>query len=173
MGEIEAMGAIDKAMRGLQADEQKRVLRWAIDKFGGGEVALPGEGRGGHGASSSGTGSEDGRVPAAYERISDLMDDAHPTTTVDHVLVASYWFQVVRGQENFTGQAVNSELKDLGQGSKNITDAYTSLMQRRPPAVRQVQKSGSTRQARKRYRLTEVGIRSVERMIRGEDSGEE
>jgi hypothetical protein len=173
MGEIEAMGAIDKAMGGLQADEQKRVLRWAIDKFGGGEVALSGEGGGGQRAPSSGTVSEDGRGPAAYERISDLMDAAHPTTTVDHVLVASYWFQAIRGQENFTGQAVNSELKDLGQGSKNITDAYTSLMQRRPPAVRQVQKSGSTRQARKRYRLTEVGIRSVERMIRGEDSGEE
>jgi hypothetical protein len=173
MGEIEAMGAIDKAMGGLQADEQKRVLRWAIDKFSGGEVTLPRTGSSGLGNSASGTGSEEGRGLAAYERISDLMDEAHPTTTVDHVLVASYWFQVVRGQENFTGQEVNSELKDLGQGSKNITDAYTSLMTRKPPAVRQVQKSGSTRQARKRYRLTEVGIRSVERMIRGEDGGDE
>jgi hypothetical protein len=172
MGEIEAMGAIDKAMGALPADEQKRVLRWAIDKFGGGEVALPGAGGGGRRALASGVGSEDERVPTAYERISDLMDTAHPTTTVDHVLVASYWFQVVRGQENFTGQEVNSALKDLGQGSKNITDAYTSLIKRTPPAVRQVQKSGSTRQARKRYRLTEVGIRSVERMIRGEDGAE-
>ena len=84
--------------------------------------------------------------------------------------MASYWFQVIKGQENFTSQEVNSELKDLGHGSKNITDSYTSLMDRKPPAVRQVQKAGSTRQARKRYRLTEVGIRSAERMLRGEDS---
>ena len=45
------------------------------------------------------------------------------------------------------------------QGSRarrsNITDSYNSLIKRRPPAVRQVQKSGTTKQARKRYRLTE------------------
>ena len=173
MNEIEAIGAIDKAMGELQADEQKRVLRWAIDKFGGGEVALPGESGTGRSGIGSVNGSEGGNAGTEYARISDLMDAARPTTVVEHVLVASYWFQVVKGQENFTGQEVNSELKDLGHGSKNITDSYDSLIKRKPPAVRQVQKSGNTRQARKRYRLTEVGIREVERMIRGEDSGEE
>jgi hypothetical protein len=41
-------------------------------------------------------------------------------------------------------------------------------MKRKPPAVRQVQKTGSTRQARKKYRLTEPGIRSVQKMLKGE-----
>ena len=35
MSEIEAMSAIDKAVGALEPDEQKRVLRWAVDKFGG------------------------------------------------------------------------------------------------------------------------------------------
>src|SRR5581483_2897913 len=102
-----------------------------------------------------------------YGRISDLMDAATPQTTADHVLVASYWFQVIQGKEDFTSQEVNAELKDLGQASKNITDSFSTLMKRKPPAVRQVQKTGSTRQARKKYRLTEPGIRTVQRMLRG------
>ena len=173
MSEIEAMSAIDTAVGALEPDEQKRVLRWAVDKFGGGEVKLgtPGTGLGSAG-SSNGSGESNGNGSGAYARIADLMDAASPDTIVDHVLVASYWFQVVKGQESFTGQEVNSELKDLGHGASNITDSYNSLINRRPPAVRQVQKTGTTKQARKRYRLTEVGIRAVNRMIGGEAAEE-
>lgn len=164
MSEIEAMGSIDKALGALEPDEQKRVLRWAVDKFAAGEVKLAS----GRSAAGSGNGDEENGGSGEYARISDLMDAASPTTTADHVLVASYWFQVVQGQEDFTSQAVNGELKDLGQESKNITDSFNTLMKRKPPAVRQVQKTGSTRQARKKYRLTEPGIRTVQRMLRGE-----
>jgi hypothetical protein len=161
-GEIDAMKAIDTAMESLEPDETKRVLRWAVDKFGASEVNLDvGPPRGLRRTPS------DGQQPA-FERISDLMDAALPNSIVDHVLVASYWFQVIQGRENFTGQEVNSELKDLGHPASNITDSYTTLMKRKPPAVRQVQKTGSTRQARKLYRLTNEGVRAVERMLRGD-----
>src|SRR4051794_17487759 len=115
MSEIEAMGSIDKALGALELDEQKRVLRWAVDKFGVGEVKL---GAGSNDA-RSGTEVATNGDSGEYARISDLMDAAGPATTADHVLVASYWFQVVQGQEDFTSQAVNSELKDLGRESKN------------------------------------------------------
>jgi len=150
------MKAIDTAMGSLDAEESKRVLRWAVDKFGQEAVTLdPEQGRTGGGPT------------AEFERISDLMDAALPRSIVDHVLVASYWFQVVQGQENFTGQEVNAELKDLGHPSANITDSFNSLIKRKPPAVRQVQKSGSSKQARKLYRLTNEGVREVARMLRG------
>lgn len=164
--EIQAMSAINEAMQSLKPDETKRILRWAVDKFGRGEVQVDpiklGRDKGDH------SGDDGKPATGQYERISDLMDAASPNTVVDHVLVASYWFQVLKGQESFTGQEVNSELKDLGHGSKNITDTYNSLITRKPPAARQIQKSGTTRQARKRYRLTEVGVRAVEKMLRGD-----
>jgi len=165
MSEIEAMGAIDSAMKDLENDEQLRVLRWANDKFGGGVMTLK---TGGGGRVDGDLDGGGGEGEQRFARIADLMDTASPTSTVDHVLVASYWFQVVQGTEDFGSQEVNGELKDLGQASKNITDSYSTLMARKPPAVRQVQKSGNTRQARKRYRLTEPGVRAVERMLRGE-----
>jgi hypothetical protein len=41
MNEIEALSAIDKALTGLKEDDaRKRVLHWAVAKFGGGEVAV-------------------------------------------------------------------------------------------------------------------------------------
>ena len=168
MGEIDAMGAIDKAMTGLEQDEQKRVLRWAVDKFSGGAVTVEQDRQGPSRSGGANGSGGDGGGTGSYQRITDLMDAAHPSSIVDHVLVASYWFQVVRGQENFAAQDVNAALKDLGHPSKNITDSYASLMKRKPSAARQVQKAGSTRQARKRYRLTDPGIRTVEQMIRGE-----
>jgi hypothetical protein len=158
--EIDAMKAIDTAMGNLEPDEAKRVLRWAMDKFGQNEVTV-----------DSGGGARGGaaeRSRADFERISDLMDAALPETIVDHVMVASYWFQVIQGRENFTGGEVNSELKDLGHPASNITDSFNTLIKRKPPAVRQVQKTGSTKQARKLYRLTNEGVRAVERMLRGE-----
>jgi hypothetical protein len=158
-GEIDAMKAIDSAMGSLEPEEARRVLRWAVDKFGHGTVSVaPGR--------SAGTGDGGAGLSTAFDRISDLMDATLPQSVVDHVLVASYWFQVMEGRENFTGQEVNSELKDLGHPSSNITDSYNTLMNRKPPAVRQVQKSGSSRQARKLYRLTNEGVRAVERMLR-------
>jgi hypothetical protein len=164
MSEIEAMSAIDEALAGIGEDQQKRVLRWAVDKFGGGTITVGDERR----SVQTGNGGGDAGGSGEYARISDLMDATSPTTIVDHVLVGSYWFQVVLGKDDFTGQEVNSELKDLGQASKNITESFTSLMKRKPPLARQVQKSGTSQQGRKKYRLTEPGIRAVQRMIRGE-----
>jgi DNA-binding PadR family transcriptional regulator len=49
----------------------------------------------------------------------------------------------------------------------NITTALSSLIERKPQLVIQTRKSGNSKQARKRYRLTDAGIRAVERMISG------
>jgi hypothetical protein len=173
--EIGAMSAIDTAMTELDRDEARRVLTWAVDKFapdgisiGGSQKKIDRE------ESEDSSTREDGQTdtsPNEYQRISDLMDAASPSSIVEWVLVGSYWYQVVQGHENFSGQTVNSDLKDLGHGSKNITDSYNSLIRRKPPLVRQVEKTGRSKQARKKYRLTNEGIRNVERMILG--NGEE
>src|SRR5205823_10709666 len=83
MSEIEAMGAIDRALNGLKSDEQKRVLRWSIDKFGGDEVSLGPDQRGERDASGSTSESKEGDDETEYVRISDLMDVAAPATTAD------------------------------------------------------------------------------------------
>jgi hypothetical protein len=169
-GEIAAITTINEAMKDLAPDEARRVLRWAVDRFGSSvEDDAPGDRalEEALGGATGGGGGRGGGGAKRYERIADLMDDAAPETGADHVLVAGYWFQVVQGEENMTAQQVNSELKNLGHKVANITDAFSQLIERQPALVRQVQKSGTSRQARKKYRLTEAGMRRVRAMIAG------
>lgn len=162
--EIEAMSQIEKALAGLEPDEVQRVVVWMVDyanKRLGAEVARPSGTRRGPGGAA-----RDGDQPShSYERIGDLIDAAEPSSGVEYALVATYWFQELQGNENVTGQQVNDQLKDLGHGIPNITDAFNSLQGRRPAFARQVEKSGTSRQARKRYRLTQAGVRRVEQML--------
>ena len=70
--------------------------------------------------------------------------------------------QRVMEESEFDSQRVNSELKHLGYPVSNITRAFDRL---RPTFVQQTKKTGATRQARKRYRLTHEGRKRVEEML--------
>ena len=56
-------------------------------------------------------------------------------------------------------------MKDLGHGVGNITDALTALKEERPALILQLKKSGTSKQARKTYKLTQEGIRRVQGMM--------
>ncbi|MGC2461193.1 MAG: hypothetical protein WA446_09525, partial [Steroidobacteraceae bacterium] len=82
----------------------------------------------------------------------------------------AYFLQKVKGKE-LDSFSINKELRHLGYGASNITSALNSLMARRPQLAIQTHKSGSTQQARKRFRLTNEGLRAVERMLEGGANG--
>src|SRR5262249_48226225 len=137
-----------------EADAVRRVLRWAMERFQA--KGTP--------PSSSADGLE---KPASrnFTEIHELFDAANPTTGIDRALVAAYWFQAVLQHEDLDSQDINKELKHLGHPSKNITRDLDHLINRTPRYVMQVKKQGTTKQARKRYKLTREGIRAVERML--------
>ena len=164
--EISAMAAIAGALDGFgeeDTDAVRRILQWATSRYGienTGKLAV----------STTRTGSEESPTPGPrdFEDLADLFHVTAPKTPPERTLVASYWVTSGEGQLEFTAQLVNSKLKDLGHGVANITDAFTTLMKRRPSLVMQTAKRGKSRQARKRYKLTRAGHDEVERLIRGE-----
>jgi hypothetical protein len=172
--EIEAMGSIAQALEGLESDATARVLRWAAQRFGGGNgqalLSDPTATGGPAGGAGSGSG---GAEAAAFEAFVDLFDEASPKTEHDRALVGGYWLQVVGSKPDFASQDVNSALKELGHGVGNITQAFDTLQGRKPALVRQVSKSGKTRQARKRYKLTTAGVSAVKKMLSGETDEQE
>ena len=103
-----------------------------------------------------------------FDHLAELFDAAGPATEPERVLVVCYWVTHKDGDSEFTAQTVNSKLKDLGYGVGNITNAFQSLIKRTPALVIQTAKKGTSRQARKRYKLTNAGGSEVERMIRSE-----
>lgn len=167
--EIQAMGSIADALTGLDEDGIVRVLKWAAARYGV-PVASPSPGKTRRESPLGGAEQENGKDDGGdttYEDFAALYDAANPTTGVDRVLVVGYWFQVVQGEADLEAAPMNRELKHMGYASTNITRDLDALIAKTPRLVTQTRKTGTSRQARKKYRLTTEGIRAVQRMLRG------
>jgi hypothetical protein len=165
--EISAMTSISEVLTPLEQDAKARVLTWAFNRF---DVSSPPSSRPNK-AKQNEDDDESGenQKVAQFQDFVDLFDASNVKTEPDRALVGGYWFQVIGEAQSFKGREVNDALKDIGHGASNITDALTTLQKRKPALVRQVAKSGRTRQAQKTYKLTQAGIRVVEQMISARD----
>jgi hypothetical protein len=161
--EIEAMGAVNQALAGLDRESAVRILKWAADRYGVDVSARfhPGT-----------RDSLDAPIRAApnqnqmsHSDVAEIYAAAEPATDAERALVVGYWLQRTGSSENLAAQDINKELKHLGHGVSNVTVALNGLIQQKPQLVIQVRKSGTTKQARKLYRLTAAGIGKVEEMI--------
>jgi len=100
-----------------------------------------------------------------FEDLASLSASARPTDGPEKALVVAYWKQIREQLPEWTAQAVNTELKHMGEQLPNITGTLNLLKDRKPALVVQLKKSGNTRQARKQYKLTSAGIKEVETML--------
>jgi len=166
--EITAMARISEVLTGLDEAATGRIIRWAAERYG---VQLQTD-LNTRGSSNKGAKNSDA-ADVEFEDVASLFDQANPRTESEKALVVGYWLQKFRGQAALDAQQINMELKHLGHRVKNITDALSSLMNRKPSLVMQIHKSGSTRQARKKYKLTTAGLRKVEDMLSGKSESEE
>ncbi len=166
MEELTAMKTVAQALASLDAEATARVVRWAAERFG--NIALPRVGAtpgpkvaANTEASAAGVSAGQGR----FEHLADLYGAVSPNTEADRALVAGYWVQYVEGQPEFGAQTINAALKDLGHRVANITNALAALKAQKPQLVVQLKKSGTSKQARKTYKLTTAGKGAVEAMI--------
>lgn len=161
--ELEALTSIQETLQGVDEEARKRILAYLVGRHG---VAGAVQGRG----ALRGDVIEQG---LKFVDVAELYHAAEPQTESQKALVGGYWFQVCEKQGGFDGQTVNTALKHLGEGVSNITAAMSALADRKPALAMQVKKKGTTRQARKQYRLTTAGIEAVERMVAGKRLDEE
>jgi hypothetical protein len=96
-----------------------------------------------------------------------LVEKWRPATQSEWALLAAYHRAVNEGEENVSGQSINSMLKHHGVGIKNITRALGDLVNASPALMLQVKKAGTTKQARKTFRMTTLGRRFVEGKFAG------
>jgi len=171
LAELAAMTEIAKALQLLDPESIRRVLQWAADRFGASVKSAPPP------ITGSATVSNENKpelqaqtegVSPTYPNIADLYTAANPKGDSEKALVVAYWVQTNTNQSDFDAATINKELKHLGFGVGNITTALGSLSTRKPTLVIQTRKSGSSQQARKRYRLTTEGIKYVCRMVQAE-----
>ena len=163
--ELAAMQKVNQVLGPLDAAARQRVIAWASDLFG-----ISVNRRDVHrfpGDSSITAPNREEVSPSEFSDVATLFVAANPTTGAEKALVVGYWLQVSQGREDWDGFSVNTELKHLGHGLKNVTDALDSLIEQRPQLVIQTKKSGKSKQARKQYRLTVEGVKRVSQMLSG------
>jgi hypothetical protein len=164
--EITAMGTVADALADLDDAARARVLKWAAARY---EVKIKlAEPAARPEDADDGAGGGDGSADdsdAEFEHFAECFDAASPTSNEDKALVAAYWIQVLEGNDQWSSSALNSQLKNLGHSIPNITMALGGNMKKQPKRVIQLKKSGSSRQARKTYKLTTEGIKVVKGML--------
>ena len=197
--ELTAMRAVVAALDDLDPAEQKRVLRWAADRYqvrppaaAAGStppvVAAPTGGRlpGRSGPTAAPAAPDRSPNPPSMPRTE---PDPKPSVRIDHhgdetpgssaellaamgartdaarVLGVAYWFQAIEGRADLEAMTLNRELKDLGHGVSNITGVLSRLIDDRPQLMIQIRKSGSSRQARKKYKITAAGKKHVATLL--------
>jgi len=165
--EIKAMGEIATLVEQLQEDQRGRVIRYIVERFN-----IAGAAKGAKTAGGAAQAESQIDPPADFEDFASLVDAAHPETDTMRALVAGYWLQACKGGLSFDAQTANTELKHLGHPSSNITSALGALISQKPALVLQLRKSGTSKQARKLYKITESGLRKVRAMMSGTGEGE-
>jgi hypothetical protein len=101
------------------------------------------------------------------QTVAEYYDAANPKTDAEKTLVVAAWRQEVLGESSVESQSVNNELKHLGYGIGNVTRAFDVLKEQKPALVIQIQKSGTSKQARKKFKVTRVGLQRVQDMKNG------
>lgn len=163
--EVTAMKEVAEALKKLSPEAAGRVVRWAMDAYRVAPAKAgarpPGSGPGTvdrEGSSGNGDGLQ-------FDTLAELFAAADPQTDVDKALVTAYWSQFKEGAGEFTAAQINKALKDLGHGVANITSAFDNLKAKKPALVIQLKKSGTSRQARKTYKVTVAGKEAVELLV--------
>ncbi len=160
LADLKAFEAILKTLEPLSQDERERVLRWTGEKLGIEQTAM---GRPGV-ASRRKVPAIDAafaKHPGGFQSVGEFLVAASPDSDADRVLCVAVYLQELSDSADdstLSGKQINDELKHLGHGVKNITDAINTLKARKPQHMIQTRKTGKSKQAWKEYRVTRAGV---------------
>lgn len=164
--ELKAMATLEESLKDLNDDERQRVLRWVFERFGAQPpkpLAKPLSGTKSIDLSASNEINNAGSADSGD--LAEFYDQATPSTDSEKTLVVAYWFQYKQGQADIEAQIINTQLKHLGHGVTNITRAFDNLKSQKPALIVQTRKDGTSKQARKKFKVTSEGKKAVEHML--------
>lgn len=175
--EFEAIRAVHDALAPLDGEGRTRVLTYIASLLGMNSKIVGGRGAAAVDDSGDDNNDDDENEPEAasgagkgaqtFSSFAELYAAADPSTNGEKALVAGYWFQVCQAAESFTAAAANKELTHLGHKVANITDAIDTMKSQKPMLILQLKKSGTSRQARKLYKVSYEGMKRVVEMLHG------
>ena len=160
--ELKAMNDVYDALKNLEDEAKKRVIDWVIGKFSLGQQKRK------LAAASEETSEDSGakRVEfTSFKSVADLFAKTNLRTDADKVLIMAAYLQETKNVGELAGREINKQLHHLGHGVSNITATITSLMNKKPQLMIQTRKEGKTKQAQKKYKVTDEGFATAKKMI--------
>jgi hypothetical protein len=169
--ELDALRSVLASLTPLDSGARERVISWIIKRL---EIKF---GSSGDDPLVADTNAYREERPArmrrnespvdGYPTLAELFAAVNPKTSGQKALVVGYWKHAKEEVSSFDAQSINTELKHMGHHIPNITEAMNELQRQRPQLAVQLKKAGTTKQARKTYKITTEGIRMVEGMLDG------
>lgn len=159
--ELRAMITVYEALKDLDDEAKGRVIEWVSGKL---ELVYakrfrPESDMGPQGMEYEEKGLLD------FASVAEAFAVANPKNTAEKALVVAAYLQASKGGVDVSGREINKELTQIGHGVRNITRAVEPLIKKKPQFLIQTRKEGLTRQAQKKYRVTNEGFTFVKRLI--------
>ncbi len=166
--ELRAMITVYEALKDLDEQAKVRVIEWVSGKLelGHAKRFYPENDWGPEAASHEERGLMD------FGSLADAFAVANPKNTADKALVVAAYLQASKGGIDVSGREINKELTQMGHGVHNITRAVEPLIKKKPQFLIQTRKEGKTKQAQKKYRVTNEGFTFVKRLINRVEDGQ-
>ena len=173
--ELDAMTAVKDALVDLDDTARERVVWWAAQRF---DMTLKGLGgskpprkddrrEDSEPDDDAEENDHDGKFGThEFEHFADLYEAVAPQSDNERLLVAAFWAHKYQSKTTFFSSGLNKELKDLGHAVGEVAHAMQRNIDQKPALILQLKKSGSSRQARKIYKLSHEGIKWVEARLR-------
>ncbi len=89
-------------------------------------------------------------------------------TDMERTLVAAAYIQETGAKQSISAQETNGALKHTGHEVGNITRAFEGNMHCKPQLIIQLKKAGTSKQARKEYKVTTEGLKFVSNLYANE-----
>lgn len=102
-----------------------------------------------------------------YGSIETLFLSSSVNTVSSKILLCAAYLQEKLNIEELSSYDINSRLKKLGYGVSNISNSLNTLIKKDPPLVIQTRKIGDSKQAKRRFKVTEEGLRIARTYLRG------
>lgn len=100
-----------------------------------------------------------------YDSVEDLFFSSNARTVASKILLVAAYLQEKHNLKELSSFDINTRLKKVGHGVQNITTSINTLMNKKPPLMIQTGKSGDTKQAKRKFRVTEEGLRIARNYI--------
>jgi hypothetical protein len=192
--ELVAMSQTFDALKSLNSVQVKRIIHWVKDRFGlvDGQASTPAEVIPAapkvvtkvevpSAAAPATAATPAPAAPAApatskpphqrdlldYDTVLELFAEATVKKVSGKILLMAAYLQERHNFKEISSYDINFRLKRIGHGVQNISSSINSILKRKPQLMVEIEKEGSAKQSRRKFKVTVEGLKVARSYFRG------